>query len=150
MEQMVNLPMLKVKGSVIDKGFGSEPALPYVNVYGSDDKGKPLQPVKSTTTDDNGIFSFSVDDNIKFISARVNSENILTKPIASVLDFDFSDIKAKVLDEVVVTAKRKPPIVLKDKPIKKENLFLKYLPQGLLVLVSVLIISRIIYVNRKK
>lgn len=140
--------MVNVKGSVIDKGFGSNPALPFINVYGSDDKGKPLQPVKSTTTDDNGIFSFSVDDNVKFISARVNSENILTKPIASVLNFDFSDVQSKVLDEVVVVAK-KPKIVVK-KPVKKENLFLKYLPQGLLALASILIVSSIIYVNRKK
>lgn len=147
--------MLNVKGSVIDKGFGSNPTLPNISVYVSDEKGKPIQPAKYTTTDDNGFFSFSVDNSVKFISARVNSENIITKPISSVLNFDFSNINSKVLDEVVIKAK-KPPIKVVDEKnvnkgnIKKENLFLKYLPQGLLVLVSVLIVSRVIYVNRKK
>jgi hypothetical protein len=141
--------MIKVTGVVIDKSFGSDPFLPNIPVYVSDEKGKSLQPVKSTVSGIDGKYIINVDDSVKFISARVNSENILTKPIASVLNFDFSNVSAKVLDEVVITAKR-PVKVKVEKEIKKDNVFLKYLPQGLFILTGLIVVSTIIYFNKKK
>lgn len=142
--------MIKVTGVVIDKSYGSDPSLPNIPIYVSDEKGKSLQPLKSTVSGIDGKYVLNVDDSVKFISSRVNSENILTKSIKPILNFDFSEItKSKVLDEVVIKAKRPVKVEVK-KEMKKENIFLKYLPQGLFVLTGVIVISTIIYFNKKK
>lgn len=142
-----------VSGLVTDKSFGSNPNLPNIPIYISDEKGKPIQPMVVTRSDNNGKYSFSIDDNTKFISARLNSDTIITKSPSANVDFDFSNNKVKELNEVVVVAPKKQvstqPINLEKKPnivINKENLFLKYLPHGLLILggliVSVFLIKK--------
>ena len=143
-----------VSGIITDKSFGSNPYLPNIPVYVSDDKGKPTQPMVITRSDNNGKYSFSVDDNVKNISARLNSDTIITKSLSPFIDFDFSNNKVKELNEVVVVAPKKEvlnkPVNLESKPkiVKKEDLFLKYLPHGLLILggliISVILIRKAI------
>jgi len=144
-----------VSGVITDKSFGSNPNLPNIPVYVSDEKGKPIQPMVMTRSDNNGKYSFSVDDNAKYVSARLNSDTIITKNTSLNVDFDFSNNKVKELNEVVVVAPKKQvsnqPINLEKKPNivnKKENLILKYLPHGLLILggliVSVFLIKKAI------
>lgn len=157
--------MAKSFGIVLDKSFGSNPYLSGINVYVSDEKGIFLKPLVATKTDSNGKFSFDVDDSTKFISARLTSDNIITKPFVSnqELIFDFSSkSKATELQEVVVTAKRpiiekkqeeikteskpdfqKKKVITFDKQ-KEENLFLKYLPHGLIILGGILVFSAFI------
>jgi len=161
--------MAKSFGIVLDKSFGSNPYLSGINVYVSDEKGVFLKPLVATKTDSNGKFSFDVDNSTKFISARLTSDNIITKPFVSnqELTFDFSSkSKATEIQEVVVTAKRpitekkqeeiKTEIKTESKPDfqkkkvitfdnqKEENLFLKYLPHGLIILGGILVFSAFI------
>ena len=65
-----------MRGQVLDQSTMAP--LMAANVYSSDERGKPLSPIKGTTTDQNGNFSF--DAKSKYISISYIGYQKMTTP----------------------------------------------------------------------
>ena len=68
-----------MKGQILDQ-LTKEPLMA-ANVYSSDERGKPLSPIRGTTTDQNGNFSF--EPKSKFISISYVGYQKVTTPTPS-------------------------------------------------------------------
>lgn len=74
-----------MKGQVIDQET-KEPLFG-ANIYASDDRGKPLSPIKGTTTDSKGNFCF--ETNSKFITISfVGFQKVITTPTQTFTIFE--------------------------------------------------------------
>lgn len=145
--------MINVKGSVIDKDYGTNENLSNISVYSSDEKGKPIQPMQITKSDNNGLFNFNVDDNVKFISARVSSDNIITKDVKDKIVFDFSQkSKPQEVQEVIVSAKKPIKIEIPLKEISEKKVIKNKSNYGILIgaVVVFSVFSIYYYLKNKK